>query len=151
MEFSDKIKALRKSANLTQDSLAKKLNITCRTLQKYEAGICLPQSSSIIFKLAEIFEVEPTYFFDEKEGFLVEVAERYGTKGQRQAQQIIEQTSALFAGGDLESADEEAFLKSITKIYFDSKEKAKKYTPKKYLKDEKTDEKKVEVTEPETV
>ena len=136
MEFSDKIKAMRKAANLTQDGLAKKLEVTTRTLQKYEAGECLPQKSSIIFKLAELFEVEPSYFLGDKEDFFIEVGERYGTKAQRQAQLIIAETSALFAGGELESGDEEAFLKSITEIYFDSKEKAKKFTPQKFLKDE---------------
>lgn len=136
MEFSEKVKTLRKSANLTQDALARKLEITTRTLQKYEAGECQPQTSAIIFKLAEIFGVDLSYFKDDKADFVIEAGELFGTKGKRQAQLLIEQTNALFAGGELDEVDQEAFFKSIADIYFDSKQKAKKYTPKKYLKDE---------------
>ena len=41
---------------------------------------------------------------------------------------------ALFEGGELPDEDKDEFFRAITEIYFDAKEKNKKYTPKKYRK-----------------
>ena len=54
----------------------------------------------------------------------------------KQAQQILEQSAAMFAGGELSDEDKTAFMDEIQMLYLDSKMRAKKYTPKKYLKDE---------------
>lgn len=136
MTFAEKVKNLRKASGLTQDAMARKLEITTRTLQKYEAGDCYPKTSSILMNMAEKFNVDLSYFMDDKDEFIVEAGEQYGSKGQRQARLLVEQAGALFAGGELAEEDQEAFFKSIADIYFDSKRRAKKYTPKKYLKDE---------------
>ena len=71
----------------------------------------------------------------EEETFVTEAAEQYGLRGERQAQRIIEQTAALFAGGELTDEDKTAFMDEIQMLYLDSKERAKKFTPKKYRKD----------------
>lgn len=42
----------------------------------------------------------------------------------------------MFAGGSLSDEDKTAFMDEIQSLYLDSKKRAKKYTPKKYLKDE---------------
>ena len=42
----------------------------------------------------------------------------------------------MFAGGELSDEDKTALMDEIQMLYLDSKMRAKKYTPKKYLKDE---------------
>ena len=73
-------------------------------------------------------------------GFFLEVqiktSEQFGSRGAKQAQQILEQAAAMFAGGTLTDEDKTAFMDEIQSLYLDSKRRAKKYTPKKYLKDE---------------
>ena len=54
----------------------------------------------------------------------------------RQAQQILEQAAAMFAGGSLTDEDKIAFMDEIQSLYLDSKRRAKKFTPKKYLKNQ---------------
>ena len=49
---------------------------------------------------------------------------------------IIAQTAAMFAGGGLSDEDKTAFMDEIQTLYLDSKKRAKKYTPKKYLKED---------------
>jgi len=71
---------------------------------------------------------------------LTEAAEQYGRRGQLQAQEILEQTAQLFAGGFLSDDDELNFQMEMQKIFFDSKMRAKKFTPKKYLNAETTDQ-----------
>ena len=41
----------------------------------------------------------------------------------------------MFAGGELSDDDKTAFMDEIQMLYLDSKKRAKKFTPKKYLKD----------------
>ena len=64
-----------------------------------------------------------------------EVGTLYGTRGQRQAAVLTNCVKELFAGGELSDEDEIAFLTEIQQLYLDSKKRAKKFTPKKYLED----------------
>lgn len=45
-------------------------------------------------------------------------------------------TSAFFFGGELPEEDRDNVMQAIQEAYWRSKEKNKKYTPKKYRKDE---------------
>jgi gluconate kinase len=42
----------------------------------------------------------------------------------------------MFAGGSLTDEDKIAFMDEIQSLYLDSKRRAKKFTPKKYLKNQ---------------
>lgn len=79
--------------------------------------------------------MELNYLLTEDEEFISEAAVQHGLRGEQQARKIIVQTQALFAGGDLSDEDQLAFLHEMQAIYFDSKERAKKFTPKKYRRD----------------
>ena len=73
---------------------------------------------------------------DADEAFITEASEQFGNRGARQAQQILEQAAAMFAGGSLTDEDKIAFMDEIQSLYLDSKRRAKKFTPKKYLKNQ---------------
>ena len=132
MRFGDKVKEQRTLRNLTQDEFAKAMGISRRTLCYYEEGKTYPQDRAFYKKLADYFEIDINYFLTENEEFLTEAAARYGRRGLSQADAILEQTHALFAGGDLSDEDREAFERQMQEIFFDSKERAKRFTPKKY-------------------
>jgi len=136
MKFGDKLRLQRKKINLTQEGLSEVLGITNRTLGNYENGVSHPQNRKIYFKLAKVFNVDVNYFLTEDEEFLTAAAESYGNRGQRQARELLQQTAALFAGGELSEKDQLAFQLEMQEIFFESKNMArKKYTPKKYRKD----------------
>lgn len=59
-DFSVVFKDLRIKNNKTQQELADYLNITARTIRKYESGTCRPTFEGII-KLAEFFGVSTDY------------------------------------------------------------------------------------------
>ena len=42
----------------------------------------------------------------------------------------------MFAGGSLTDEDKIAFMDEIQRLYLESKRRAKKFTPKKYLKNQ---------------
>ena len=136
MKFGDKVKDLRKQSNMKQEELAKALGVSTRTIINYEQGKLYPRKRERYTQIAEIFGVELNYLLTEDEEFIAEAGALYGRRGQMQARDILERTSALFAGGELSDVDQLAFIHEIQKLYFDSKERARvKFTPKKYRKE----------------
>lgn len=56
-------------------------------------------------------------------------------RGMKQAKDLIEGMSGLFAGGTLSEQDKDAVMKALQDIYWESKARnVEKYTPKKYKK-----------------
>ena len=109
-------------------------------LSKLENGTSYPRTMERYQQLAEIFGVEVNYLRTENEVFMEEVGAQYGRRGILQAKDILEQTAQLFAGGSLSDEDQLAFMTEMQQLYLDSKQRAKKYTPKKYLKVQLPDE-----------
>lgn len=132
MKFGDKIKEQRIQRGLTQDELSSELGISKRTLCYYEQGKTHPKSREVYKKLASFFEMDVNYFLTEDEEFLTEVAEKYGRRGLSQAQAVLEQATALFAGGELSDEDKLSFIHELQELYLDSKDRARKFTPKRY-------------------
>lgn len=133
MKLGDKIKHLRTQNNMTQPDLAKKLGVTVRTIAYYENNERQPKKS-IIMELCKLFHVTTDYLLSNDEAFLVEAEDKYGYRGKKKAEEFIQETNALFAGGELNEEDRDKVFKAITEIYWRSKEKNKKYTPKNYRK-----------------
>lgn len=139
MNFGEKVRELRKEKGWSQGMLAEKLGVNARTIYTYENG-AYPRYQKTYDALAAIFEVDVNYLRTENEEFITDASERYGLRGQAQAKAILNQTQQLFAGGSLSEDDEIAFIHEIQRLYLDSKERAKKYTPKKYLKADKPED-----------
>lgn len=135
MKFCEKLKEARTRAGLKQEELAKALGVSLRTITNYESGERYPKKREIYYKLAELFHTEENYFLNEDEDFLLTAAEKYGSKGAKQAIELMEEVSGLFAGGNIADEDLDEMMRGIQEAYWIAKEKNKKYTPKKYRKD----------------
>lgn len=136
MTFGEKVKTLRKEKGLNQTQLAQAVGVSLRTIRGWEIEGRYPKQHAIYQKLADILSCDLTYLMTENEAFITQAAEQFGSRGANQAQQIIAQTAAMFAGGELSDEDKTAFMDEIQTLYLDSKKRAKKYTPKKYLKED---------------
>lgn len=75
------------------------------------------------------------YFLNEDEEFLLSAAEKYGAKGAKQAQALVDEVSGLFASGNIVDENLDVMMKALQDAYWIAKEKNKKFTPKKYRKD----------------
>lgn len=135
MKFCEKLKEARTRAGLKQEELAKALGVSLRTITNYESGERYPKKREIYYKLAKLFHTEENYFLNEDEDFLLTAAEKYGSKGAKQARELMEEVSGLFAGGNIADEDLDEMMRGIQEAYWIAKEKNKKYTPKKYRKD----------------
>ena len=141
MTFGEKFKTEREKRKLTQQEVADGLGINRRMITRYENGISFPRTRDAYKKIAEYFGVDVNYLLADDEEFVVNASERYGTRGMRQAQELIDGMSGLFAGGMLSEQDKDAVMKALQDIYWESKARnVEKYTQKKYKNSGKEDE-----------
>lgn len=74
MEFSDKLKELRKNKDITQEELAKKIFVSRSVIAKYENGYSMPTKENAE-KLAVFFGVRLSYLVDEEEQVKITLTE----------------------------------------------------------------------------
>ena len=136
----EKIKALRTAQGMSMAELSRRASMSDRAIRYIEAGEREP-SVDAIQKIAAALGVTTDYFMDDAtfqkelsdDQFYADVRKKYGSRGVAQAKKIKEETSALFAGGELSEEDQANFIKEMEALFLDAKEEAKKFTPKKYL------------------
>ncbi len=144
MTFGEKVKEARILKNLSQTELAAITGISERSLYTYEQLNTIPRKSNLK-KLADALNVSISYLIDEeeidtqknmdKEEFIDQVKDKYGYKGAKEAQDVLERAGALFAGGDLDDDAKEIFMQSLMQVYISSKKEAsEKFSRKKKTK-----------------
>lgn len=144
MTFGEKIRNARNALNLSQMELAEKADITERSIYSYEQTGVLPRTP-IIKRLADALNVTVTYLLDDEETdmqknidqelFIANAKNEYGSKGAREASEVLSRATALFAGGELEDDAKEIFFQSLMEVYLESKAEAReKFTPNKGTK-----------------
>lgn len=117
MEFSEKIKDLRLKHGFTQKVLAQKIGVSTRSLINYETGRCYPRQASVVAALADVLGVSADYLLNNTSNSPEEA------KGQREASALVQELSALFAGGSLNEADRDAAMQAIQRAYWDGRRK----------------------------
>lgn len=140
--IGDKVRALRLSKKITVSALSRASGLTDRTIRYIESNERKP-SIDAIKKLSAALGVATNFFMEDilfqeemdKEAFLEQASKKYGSKGKAQAAAILDQTQTLYSGGELTDEDKEMFRNEMMAIFWDSKEKARKFTPKKFLDD----------------
>ena len=122
------------------------IGITERTIYNYETEQKVPKQSTLAL-LADVLGVTPELMmhgdpdkdfmtreeydaakkkmaqFDNE--FVSRAKNTYGPQGAMEAVELLEQTTALFAGGALSEEAKDEFFESITQAYFLAKRKAK--------------------------
>lgn len=111
--------------------------ISERSLYTYEQLGTLPRKSNIR-KLAEALHISVSYLLDESETdsqshidqdmFILEAKENFGSKGAKEAQEVLGRVNSLFAGGELDEDAKDVFFQAIMSVYMDSKKTARKST-----------------------
>ena len=140
MTFSDKIKRAREVAKLTQYELAQEVGVSQRTIASYESGGARARRSTTE-KLARALKVSVKYLSDdacvdplediEKDEYIEQARELYGSKGVRDMDTLLADNAALFAGGELSQEQKDAFFQAVMTAYVTCKEEAsKKFGPK---------------------
>ena len=137
--IGDKVRFLRKSRTMTLAALSRASGLSDRAIRYIENNERTPGVDAVR-KLAAALDVSTDYFMEEdlfmqelhKEEVLAQARDKYGSRGMAQARKVYESARALYAGGRLNEEERDAFRDLMMEMFFDSKEEAKKYTPKKY-------------------
>ena len=134
MRFGEKVKAARLALDLSQAELAQMTGITERSLYTYEQNDTIPRASNLK-KLAQALGVSVSYLMEDSESdaqsnineeiFLANVKNEYGSRGAKEASEVLSRASALFAGGELDDEAKEIFFQSLMEVYLDSKAQAR--------------------------
>lgn len=136
MSFGKKLRDLREAKHLTQQELADQVGVSLKTISRYETNESHPRYRKIYDKLAEVLDTTHDYLVTDEEDFILNARELYGSKGANDAREIVDGVIGLMAGGEVPEEDKKAILDAIQEAYYMAKTENKKYTPKKYRKDD---------------
>ena len=99
-----------------------------------------PRPASML-KLAKALGVSVKFLSDdecedpmadiEKDDYIAEARERYGTAGAKNLDELLSANTALFAGGELSQEQKDAFFEAVMKAYITCKEEARRKFGKK--------------------
>ena len=131
MKFNERLKALREKSGMTQEQLAKESGVSARMIQRYESGSYRPRLGGAE-QIAKALNVTTDQLLGTDGMLVAQAAEKYGARGTKQAQQLTDEVTGLFTGGELAQDDMDVMMQAIMDAYWLAKEKNKKYTPKKY-------------------
>ena len=134
MKFNERLKKYREEKGLTQAQLSELAGITTRQIQNYEGGKARPRLDAAE-KIAKALNITTDELLGNADMLVAQAAEKYGARGAKQAQQLTDELTGLFTGGDLAEEDMELMMKAIQDAYWIAKEKNKKFTPKKHRSD----------------
>lgn len=134
MTFGENLIAAREKAGLTQKELAALLGIHYRTIQNWELAGKLPNKLDMVYKVAQILGTTPDALMNPSDQYVVEASEKGGAKAAREVDTLVSGVIGLFAGGEIDEEEKDGIMAALNEAYWKSKEKNKKYTPKKYQK-----------------
>ena len=133
MKFGEKVRRLRNEKGLSQPELGKLCGLSLRTIRNYEVDGRYPKQREVYSKLAAALGCDVNYLLSENEEVVLQAKQTYGYQGARDAEELIADISALFAGGELSEDAKDGVMRALQDAYWMAKEKNReKYTPKKY-------------------
>ena len=136
MTFGEKLRHHRTLKKMRQEELAKASRLGINTIRNYEKGRSYPKDRQVYKTLADILGVDADYLHNENDDFVAQAQEKYGSRGKRQAKDLLTDIDGLFAGGDMADEDMDEFMRAVQESFWKAKEKnRKKFTRKDYRKD----------------
>ena len=136
MEFSEKIRNARMAKGWTQKDLAQATGMALRTIQNYELGARLPKKRDTYLALAKALDINEDVLLDDNASFVLRANERYGSRGARQAWDMVADIAAMWSGGEMDEEDMDSIMQAMQEAYWEAKKNNRKYVPKKYRKGE---------------
>ncbi|MCD8188720.1 MAG: helix-turn-helix transcriptional regulator [Clostridiales bacterium] len=128
----DKVRALRAAQKMSMAELSRRTGLSTRIICYYEKNERVPGVEAIK-KLSSAFGVSTSFFMDDEEfsrqekqdEFLSQVKKDYGSRGKAQAKKLLEDTNALFAGGELSEEEQVDFMDEMQELFVIAKKRAK--------------------------
>ena len=126
----------RMAKGWTQKDLAQATGMALRTIQNYELGARLPKKRDTYLALAKALDINEDVLLDDNASFVLRANERYGSRGARQAWDMVADIAAMWSGGEMDEEDMDSIMQAMQEAYWEAKKNNRKYVPKKYRKGE---------------
>lgn len=135
MTFSEKLKEARAKLKLNQQQLADLIGVSKRSVAAYEVEGVMPRGT-VTRNLAKTLQVSVEYLMNdeitdpkygiEKAPYIEEAREKFGSRAALEMDALLEQNTALFAGGSLDQDAKDIFFEAVMKAYLTCKDEARK-------------------------
>ncbi len=143
--IGEKIRDRRIDMKLTQSELADKVEVSLRTINKYEKDVVKPHALNLR-RLCTVLGVSEAYLTDpeiddvtyglEEAPYVNVVRDTYGKKAGMDMQQLLDGVQAMFAGGSTPQEDKDLFFEAVMRAYMETKQDAKaRFSPNKFKGD----------------
>lgn len=125
--FTERLKELRDSFNLSQKDLAKILSVSQQTIGSWEVGRTEPSNQNLE-QISQYFNVSIDYLLGKSDiqnpyNRLNPLTSKKMTSSEKkQLGNILEQAQALFFDDEISEDDKEKFIKDITEMFWEAKE-----------------------------
>lgn len=136
MTLAEKLKNARAVRHLSQRDLAEATGLSLRTIQNYELGARMPKSRDTYTRLSEALGIEEKVLLDENADFVLRANEQYGSRGAKQAWDLVADFRVLCAGGEVAEEDMDTVMQALQEAYWDAKKLNRKYVNKRFRNDE---------------
>ena len=133
MNFSEKLKSARAAKGMTQKDLAKASGISERSIQSYELGVRSPRNEESYRKLAQALGLPADVLLDDNAAFVLQAGRQYGTRGRRQAEEVVRAFRIAAAGGELDDDDLDFIREAMLQTYEDAKAYNRRFVNRRFL------------------
>ncbi|MBR4204456.1 MAG: helix-turn-helix transcriptional regulator [Clostridia bacterium] len=130
MEFGEKVRKARLAMNLSQKELSEMTGISLRTITNYESGGRKPKTKESYQKLSAALGLEVSELMDDMDDFVIKAQEQYGSRGRRQAEDVVRTFRIAAAGGELDDDDLDFIKEAMMQTYEDAKKYNKRFANK---------------------
>ncbi|MCW6679542.1 helix-turn-helix domain-containing protein [Anaerococcus sp. NML200574] len=127
MSFATKLKKLREEKRLTQQELADMVDVSLKTISRYELGLSKPRYRKTYDLLAKSLDTSHDYLVTDEEDFVLTARENYGLKAGVEARELVDGVVGLMAGGEIPEEDKKAILDAISEAYYIARQENKKH------------------------
>ena len=121
MDFGEKLRTLRRDRNISQTELAKRLQVSRRTINSWEHEGRRPQDRKLYESIADIFECPLEYLLNDKNGLVSDVYEQFGMSRTHISKTILLDIQAYFMSDSISDEEKDTLMFAIHEAYIDAR------------------------------
>ena len=135
MKLGEKLRNARLAKHLSQSALAEASGLSLRTIQNYELGVRMPKKRDTYTRLAEALGIDEKVLLDDTADFVLRASEQYGSRGAKQAWDLVADFRGLCAGGEVPEEDMDTIMQALQEAYGDAKKRNRRFVNRRYRDD----------------
>lgn len=121
MDFSEKLRTLRMDRNMSQTELAKRLQVSRRTVNSWEHEGRRPKDRKIYESLSAIFECPVEYLLNDRNGLVADVYEQFGMSRTRISKTLLLDIQAYFMSDSISEEEKDTLMFAVHEAYIEAK------------------------------